>query len=135
MYLVNLTDIEKNYFYKIAAKVIEQSSCLSINDSALLEEYCKELGLDYESCCIESFNDEKLNTILSRITRKEARRIIYLEIIGLFLADGRFSDFEKNVAKNIEKEFYIDKEVADGLRRVAEGMLQLYKEGSKMIAS
>ena len=136
MYLIHLTEMEKHYFLDLAYGVIEQSQGLSSKDKALLNEYCKELHIDADRCNIElGKSHEKLESVLTKFTRVAARRIVYLEIIGLFLSDGHYSDHEQLIAKEMREHFELTDEVAEELFNVAKGFMDTFRKGADLISA
>jgi len=136
MYLIHLTEMEKHYFLDLAYGVIDKSEGLSSKDKALLNEYCKELSIDADQCNIDlSKSHDNLADALAKFTRIAARKIVYLEIIGLFLSDGHYNEHEQLIAKEMREHLELTDEIAEALFNVAKGFIDSYRKGAELISA
>jgi len=136
MYLIHLTEMEKHYFLDLAYGVIEKSQGLSSMDKVLLNEYSKELNIDADQCNIDlTKSHDMLADALTKFTRMAARKIVYLELVGLFLADGHYAEHEQSVAREMREHFELTDEVAEELFSVAKGFIDMYRKGAELISA
>lgn len=100
----------------------------------VLQEYCREVGINLKECSLE-FDEinENLHLSFSLFKSKVAQKVVFIELVGLFFADGQISKQEEAIIKEMKSYFEISDEIADSMINIAKDMLEIYFKAEKII--
>ena len=107
MYLSLLSTEEKHLFLKIAYTLSHADGVYSDEEQMAINEYCKEMNISFD----DNITIEPLDRILDDLdiaTDHRNKKIIIFELIGLALAEGDYSESEKDYINAIEKRLDVD---------------------------
>lgn len=89
MFLNQLSKEEKEKFISLSVYAAKANGEVAMEEMAMLEEYCKEMGIVFFNADSISTMDEIIEVYKnSDIVTK---RIVILEMLGLLYADGEYS--------------------------------------------
>ena len=115
MFLNRLNDRDKEMFLDLAIYASRANGVVEDAEKNMLAQYCKEMDLVPK-------DETKLST-MEEITAwfSEAedpiKRIVVIELLGLYYADGDFDNTEKKFALVFAKSIGIDQETYEQLNR------------------
>ncbi|SEM39056.1 Tellurite resistance protein TerB [Butyrivibrio sp. ob235] len=132
MFLNKLSLSEKESFISLAIHAAEANHVIVDEEYAMIEEYCKEMGIAY----FDARNVKSLDEITRSFAEStEAnKKIVLLETIGLMYADGTYDDEEKNFVENLASGVGVDKSVIDNLVLLLDKYVALTKEIMEIIS-
>lgn len=108
MYLGLLKEKQKELFLELAYNLASIDGNYSDKEKALIEEYCKEMKMDYlKEERIHSINElvSKMNLLCS----DKEKKIIVFESIGLAMIDRNYDESERKVVKLMIDTFGLEK--------------------------
>ena len=132
MYLNLLNKDEQQNFLELARY------SMGVNGEHKKEEEEVLLGYKFE-CQLVEYNanrqDEidKVITILGASTKK-VRKIILIEILGIFQADGEICNKETEFLNKLSREFNIEEYEVKRIKRWVEAMNDIVQEGYELIS-
>lgn len=126
MFLNQLTLLEKESFLALSVKGAEANDEITVEEYAMLEEYCKEMGIAF----FDTRNVKEMEQLVAifRDSEESHKRIVLLELLGLLHADGKFDEKEERFAKDFAKEIGLEEKEINTLRSLLEKYLTLVKE-------
>lgn len=96
MFLNQLSKEEKEKFISLSVYAAKANGEVAMEEMAMLEEYCKEMGIVFFNADSISTMDEIIEVYKnSDIVTK---RIVILEMLGLLYADGNYDEKESQFA-------------------------------------
>lgn len=132
MYLAELPENEKKYFWKLANLMVGVDGNITETEVAMLEEYRKELNLrGFEPVSVNM--DEIISGL--QLCEKKNRKIIFFELLGLVYADKDYSDDEKRVMRRLKESFGISDEEERIMNRAVESIMNAYLDLGKMFGA
>lgn len=105
MFLNKLDNSLKNLFLEFGYIIANADGNFSTPERELLKSYCTELQIDYNLDEKKSPSEEEIISKIKEISKEQERRIIIFELVGLAMTDGDYSELERNIIKNAQKEF------------------------------
>lgn len=134
MYLNHLNEKEKFHFIDLAHKIVAYDSTENDKGEIILGEYCRELGFPKETFETDhKAMNKNIDSLFKCFKRKEAQRVIFLELIGLFLIDNYYSDYEKEIVGKMQKLYDIDDKMTKEYIKVAKAFIKVYVSGEQLI--
>ena len=132
MYLNLLNKDEQQNFLELARY------SMGVNGEHKKEEEEVLLGYKFECQLVEYKANrqdeiEKIITILGASTKK-VRKIILIEILGIFQADGEISNKETEFLNKLSREFNIEEYEVKRIKRWVEAMNDIVQEGYELIS-
>lgn len=106
MFLSELKPTLKELFLDVAIYLSMSDGDFSSTEEKMLMDMCNEMGIEKRKIATMEYRDA-LKKISEDVTERE-KRIILLEIAGIVLADGNYSEEEMNVVKEIGESLTID---------------------------
>ena len=105
MWLSSLSDEQRQVLLRLAHNVVVSDGLLDPNEEGMLDEFCREMGLDP----VEEIEYIELDGIADVFDSRRTRIIALLNLLKLSYADGAFEVEEECLLKEISQTF----EVAD----------------------
>lgn len=132
MYLNLLNKDEQQNFLELARY------SMGVNGEHKKEEEEVLLGYKFECQLVEYKANrqdeiEKIITILGASTKK-VRKIILIEILGIFQADGEICNKETEFLNKLSQEFNIEEYEVKRIKRWVEAMNDIVQEGYELIS-
>ena len=112
MYLSILTEKEKQLFLNLAYTLAYSDGEFGDEEKLLLDAYCNEMGTTFD----RPETAVSLNELLESLKRdnfENIRKVVYFELLGLAVVDGKYSEEEKKVMDTIREIFGLSREFAD----------------------
>ena len=112
MYLSILTEKEKQLFLNLAYTLAYSDGEFGDEEKLLLDAYCNEMGTTFD----RPETAVSLNELLESLKRdifENNRKVVYFELLGLAVVDGKYSEEEKKVMDTIREIFGLSREFAD----------------------
>lgn len=104
MYLNLLTDEEKRLFLELEIYMSKEDSEFSAEEKDIIDAHCLEMHIDsYDYECTRP-----LINIISELSEKctdSEKRIIFLELVAVVLADGLYHEAERAIIEQIKNYF------------------------------
>lgn len=113
MFLNQLNEEGKNMFISLCVYGAEVNNDFAEKERALIQEYCKEMGIVF----FDSINKKQFNEITNyfRCSETYKKRVVFLELLGLLYADGEYDEIEKKFANDFAEKIELDKKDVDSL--------------------
>ncbi|MGE4444903.1 MAG: hypothetical protein AB7E37_08050 [Candidatus Altimarinota bacterium] len=132
MYLDLLNDDEQKFFLEVARY------SMGLNGEYKAEEEQILAGYKYE-CQLVGYTAHRQNEIEKIIislksSTKKVKKIILIELLGIFLADGEMCDHESQFLKKLSEEFNIDNYELKRIQRWVYAMNDIVAEGYELIS-
>ncbi len=126
MYLGLLDEEEKALYLELAIHMAMADEKLEKEEKTLLGSYCWEMGLPFrEDYKVQHSLDEVISQLNQKCTEKE-RKIVYIELAGLAMADNDYADSEKSLMEKIRKGLDISEKTADSIFNSVIELKELY---------
>lgn len=112
MYLSILTEKEKQLFLNLAYTLAYSDGEFGDEEKLLLDAYCNEMGTTFD----RPETAVSLNELLESLKRdifENNRKVVYFELLGLAVVDGKYSEEEKKVMDTVREIFGLTCEFAD----------------------
>jgi uncharacterized tellurite resistance protein B-like protein len=112
-YIVFINELNKEQgkaFLSLLKNLAEVDYNLVAEEYKLIEEYCKDLGLE-ENDVVKLENNEILTNFEAATSR--IKNIVYFELLGLALTDGEFDNKEIKFMNNIAAKLSISEETQE----------------------
>ena len=114
MYLELLTEAERRVFLDIAHQAVECDGNIAQEEMEMLDSYRNECMLtDY----VRSANTLDQNLEILKSSERSHRKIVLLELIGIWSADREWKDAELQMMDKVAKELAIPDSRVNRLRR------------------
>lgn len=110
MFINELNKEQGKAFLSLLKNMAEVDYNLVAEEYKLIEEYCKDLGLE-ENDVVKLENNEILTNFEAATSR--IKNIVYFEILGLALVDGEFDNKEIKFMNNIADKLSISEETQE----------------------
>jgi len=133
MFLKALGNEEKKSFLDLALRIAKSDEDFSVEEKGMIEEYKYEMNLDYdpESICfekeefdlIDAFSDSEPATV----------KKIFIELIGLIMADEKFVESEKAIIKDFMERYDLTDDYLKNVQDWVTKLNGLYQEGVQLI--
>ena len=133
MFLKVLGNEEKKSFLDLALRIAKSDEDFSVKEKGMIEEYKYEMNLDYDPestylekeqiDLIEVFSDSELATI----------KKIFIELIGLIMADEKFVESEKDIIKDFMERYNLSDDYLKKVQDWVKKLNGLYQEGVQLI--
>jgi len=131
MYLDLLNRDEQKNFLEIARYSMGLDGEHKAEEEEVLTGYKYECQLvDYTA-----HRQDEIEKIINnlRASTKKVKKIILVELIGIFLADGEMCDAESNFLNKLSEEFNIKEHELNRIKRWVEAMNDIVHEGYELI--
>lgn len=132
MYLELLNKEEQKDFLELARYSIKLKDEQKEEEEAVLLSYKYECQLvDYKS-----YRQDKIDEIISNLASSsiKVKKIILIELLGIFYADGELCEKESNFLSNLSEKFQIEKYELNRIKRWVEAMNDIVSEGYQLIS-
>ena len=131
MYLSSLNLQEKNLFLQATIHLSGVDGDFSETEKAVIQQMCKEMEIpvDYQS----RLSGEEIIKELSDIKSSVHKKIFLLEFMGVVIADGFYTDVERDLIYKFADAMSIKHELADNMTSLILELGDLYKKISKAI--
>lgn len=133
MFLSALNEEEKRNFLRLAVFIAKSDEEYAEEEKKMIEAYKYEMNLDFDpdsndssidvNSLIESFNDSDEQTI----------KKIFIELIGLVLADEKFVKSEKEILQQFMEKYSLSEEYLKQVQDWIVKLNALYAEGATLI--
>ena len=133
MFLKALSNEEKKSFLDLALRIAKSDEDFSVEERGMIEEYKYEMNLDYDPestylekeplDLIEDFSDSEPATI----------KKIFIELIGLIMADEKFVESEKAIIKEFMERYNLTDDYLKNVQDWVKKLNVLYQEGVQLI--
>jgi len=133
MFLKALSNEEKKSFLDLALRIAKSDEDFSVEEKGMIEEYKYEMNLDYDPestylekeplDLIEDFSDSEPATI----------KKIFIELIGLIMADEKFVESEKAIIKEFMERYNLTDDYLKNVQDWVKKLNVLYQEGVQLI--
>lgn len=131
MYLQELKAEQKELFLDLSILLSSSDNNFSIEEKSLIKQICAEMQIEERYTSTAKF-DDIVNKLVD-ISTKKHKRIMLIELAGIILVDGEYSDEEKQFLDDVGKKFSIPKvEIEKMILRVSE-LYDVYKKFSMFI--
>ena len=131
MYLQELKAEQKELFLDLSILLSSSDNNFSIEEKSLIKQICAEMQIEERYTSTAKF-DDIVNKLVD-ISTKKHKRIMLIELAGIILVDGEYSDEEKQFLDDVGKKFSIPKvEIEKMILRVSE-LHDVYKKFSMFI--
>jgi len=133
MFLKALNNQEKVSFLELALRIAKSDDDFSVEERGMIEEYKYEMKLDYD---LESIDLEKdINNLIEDFSVSEPATIkkVFIELIGLIMADEKFAESEKGIIKNFMNRFNLSENYLKNVQDWVQELNELYQEGVQLI--
>ena len=131
MFLSDLTPDECNCFLGLAYLAMGSDGNIGVSEREVFESYKYECQQpDY------LYNNETLESLTENLkdSSAQSKKIILMELMGIWAADNKWDDAEIEMMYCIAKHLNIPETMANRLRRWAKEMRELIAEGCELIA-
>lgn len=130
MFLENLNNEEKRYFWSMVNYVAKCDNEVSPEEQLMLDAYKKELNIDTtERLMLEL---DELIQLLGNSTEK-VKKSVFIEIIALIMSDNKFEESEKKIIIEMANNFGITSETQSSMFDWVKNMNDLYSQANKLI--
>lgn len=108
MFLNALNPLEKNSFMKLAVLIIKADGVIEESEKRILSVYANEMRIPV--CDFDEHDDtDKIVEKLKMNSTVQAKRIVFLELLALALADGYYGTEEKALLQQLADAFEFEK--------------------------
>lgn len=108
MFLNSLSPEEKDIFMKLASAIIKADGIVEESEKQILAAYANEMQIPTCDINVE-YDVEAAIKKTAESSTVQAKRIIFLELMALSLADGNYNDKEEALMQRIADMFGLDK--------------------------
>lgn len=130
MFLNNLNQEEKRYFWRMINLVSECDNEVTSEEKVILNSYKKELDINTNDELNLDF-EELLN--MFEESSDLVKKAIFIEIIALVMSDSKYDSNEKAVVSRIRENFNIDQDTQNSMFEWVEKMQGLYSEANAIL--
>lgn len=131
MFLVNLSEKEKQLFLQASLHISHSDEQFSDEEKLVIVTLCQEMAIPVSYELTQSL-DEVLNE-LNQIASPTIKRSIVFELAGVIMADEVYADSEKALMARISDALGVDIEVSEESVRLITQMSEIYKSAAKLI--
>ena len=133
MFLKALNNQEKVSFLELALRIAKSDDDFSVEERGMIEEYKYEMKLDYDLKSIDLEKD--INNLIENFSASEPATIkkVFIELIGLIMADEKFAESEKVIIKNFMNRYNLSEDYLKNVQDWVQKLNELYQEGMKLI--
>lgn len=131
MFLVNLSEKEKQLFLQASLHISHSDEKFSDEEKLVIVTLCQEMAIPVSYELTQSL-DEVLNE-LKQIASPPIKRSIVFELAGVIMADEVYADSEKALMARISDALGVDIEVSEESVRLITQMSEIYKSAAKLI--
>lgn len=131
MFLRGLNKEEKSAFYALAKQLAFADQIYDRSEEMLMGQFLDEMDLTEDeievmtaNAAIEIFESSSL----------EVRKQVYIELLGLSLADNNLAEDEEKALKAIAEGFGLSEETADKLAKCVDELFAVYQKIGELIA-
>lgn len=108
MFLNALNPLEKNNFMKLAVLIIKANGVIEESEKQILSVYANEMQIPI--CNFDEHDDtDKIIKKFKIDSTIQAKRIVFLELLALALADGNYDTEEKALLQQLADAFEFEK--------------------------
>ena len=123
MFLTELSEIEKRAFASLSYHAAMANGILAVEESKLIEEYCKEMNIHYFS--FDSADDLKDIEKVFISSTDRIKKIVVFELFGVMYSDGKFDLDEDVFIRNFSKEIGIETETIEAIKKMIDDYYHL----------
>lgn len=108
MFLNSLNSEEKNNFMKLAVAIMKADGVIEESEKQIISVYAAEMQIPV--CNVDSYeNVDAIIDAFAANSTMQTKRIVFLELLALALADGNYAQEEKTLVQQVANAFGIDK--------------------------
>lgn len=130
MFLKELKPDQQYAFLELADIVAKADGIVTSEEEKLIQTYESEMQITTGSYQVQGIS---LENILGKFDDAKSRKIAYVEILALAMADSKVCENEKSLITEIEKSFSIKTEERERFLNWLERINQLYSEGFELV--
>lgn len=132
MYLYLLNNEERKSFLELATFAMDLDGIRKKEEESLLEDYKNECQLTDYIVCKQNEIEKVITTLRSSV--KKIKKIILLELSGIFISDSNLTEDELKFLEKLSSEFNIKEYELKKIIRWVEAMNDIVKEGYEIIS-
>lgn len=132
MFLVNLSEKEKQLFLQASLHISHSDELFSEEEKLVIATLCQEMAIPVSYEILQPL-DDVLNE-LKQIASPRIKKCIVFELAGVVMADEVYADAEKALMARISSALGVDSEVTEESVRLITQMSEIYKSASKLIS-
>lgn len=132
MYLAILTEKEKQLFLNLAYTLAYSDGAFGDEEQMLFDAYCDEMGTTFDRP-ERAVSLQKLLESLKTDILENNRKVVYFELLGLAVVDGKYSEEEEKVMDRIREDFDLSREFADQCYDFLKRYLKLQEELTSLL--
>ncbi|MCL5289964.1 MAG: tellurite resistance TerB family protein [Bacillota bacterium] len=130
MFLNQLAVAEKEAFIELACSVSQCDGVVCDEEKQMLDSYLHEMNMEGSGYVIRQLPIEE---ILDIFQNERTKNIVFIEILALVFADGKFDEKEIEVLDKIKQHFGISQEKYINFKEWVKSVNNLYAEGYKLV--
>ena len=131
MYLQELKAEQKELFLDLSILLSSSDNNFSIEEKNLIKQICAEMQIEERYTTAAEF-DDIVDKLVDISTRKH-KRIMLIELAGIILVDGEYSDEEKQFINAIGEKFSIPSVEIDKMILSVSKLYDVYEKFSMFI--
>lgn len=130
MFLNRLSGEEKVAFLELAHHVARSDGDFADEEKRMIATYCMEMGREDTGYNQDTF---KLEDTLSKISNKQSRKIIVMEIMALVYSDDSLDEEEEKILATITSSFELNNAEMTICKEWSKAILALFSQGQAII--
>lgn len=131
MFLVNLTDEQKNAFLSLAQTLISADGVVSDDETSMLEQYKQEMSLPASSTILQQGIEQSIEVFKSSFPT--IKKQIVFELVALACADSDYADAEHRLLSEIEVSLDLDATFLGECKAYVRELTALYERIGKLV--
>lgn len=131
MYLGIMNENVKSLFLELAIHVAMADNKLQSDEKLLLDSYCHEMGIPFREQYNSDMGLSEILEVLNKQCSEKEKRIIFIELEGLVIADNEIAESEQEIMENIRVAFGFSEEM---VKICLDALLELKGVYNKMAA-
>lgn len=132
MYLSMLDNEKKHLFLELEIYMSKIDGDFSREEKEIINVHCMEMHIDNNDFECEYSIDELLANLKDALTLQE-KRIFFLELVGIILADGVYDGTERDMSNKLSEIFEIDEKGVNEAFQIIQDMKDVYERCAKYI--
>lgn len=132
MFLSILTQEEKQLFLNLAYTLACSDGEFGPEEKQLFAAYCQEMDTTFDPPQNPLDLQEQLAE-LKKVVLKNNRKVIYFELLGMAMADGRYSDEEKAILEKLRESFELPSEFSTQCHTILEQYFEIQESLTNLL--
>lgn len=132
MYLRNLDNEKKHLFLDLELLIANSDGNFDETEKAIIDYHCGEMHIDNNNY----INELDFSEIMKRVKRDfsdEEKRIFFLELVAVVLADGKYHAEEKKIICKLSDTFGISEEKSGQAFQIINKLQEVYTDMNKFV--